>query len=91
MRELSEKELALVSGGGQSSAADEEVLDPTMPDIGVESANEGTFDPLGTNGGYKGPTWTNPNGTVSVTVGVGGTPTAPSAGVGVTITLPTIP
>lgn len=61
-----------------------------MPDIGVESGNEseGTFDPLGTNGGYTGPTWTSGSGNVSVTVGGTITPSGPAAGVGVTITTP---
>ncbi|MBJ2245333.1 MULTISPECIES: bacteriocin [Pseudomonas] len=71
MRVLTEKELALVSGG-------QTTVEP------VTDWEPGEFEWLGSNGGYTGPTWTS--GNTSVTVGGSASGGELSGGVGLTIT-----
>lgn len=81
MRELSEKELALVAGGGQSSVADDIYPDPSIPDF-PDVGDDGGQWSIGSTGGYGGVTWTSGDGSVRGTVGGNGTP---SVGVGIEI------
>lgn len=86
MRELNEKELALVAGGGQSEMQDDIRPDPNIPDFpDGDNGNDGGKWSFGSTGGYSGVTWTSGDGSIRGTAGGNGTP---SVGIGIEIATP---